>query len=352
MGKSLMVIALFTLLGSFSLAEPQKAKQVPNNSTVVYQKDKLLLKELKLDSASLNKLKFRLEKQRDIGPLLKSLGPGSTGGGDSCFQRIVGNYIRLVTGFKMGLLFNSDMGKNDEVLSALEGIEIQMGEDLNFNGHPVEALNIPKEHLVIVDRKVCKYQKDYEFDSRMMGLLLHEAYGVAEIKDQKYQESSKLLAKISTFSEGLGHGEDLTTWLVLAEFSRLAKSKNSKLTKLLAIENPVREKVNYTGLKIIKAGEYAEGRADDYGRPECDVFEKQGRKCSSDWRNVEKYYLIIINKEDSGSGWNESMPIYLEFKVEQSTATVVLDGNPETGERIEVPETPAKVYLNKIMNSK
>lgn len=345
-------IAFIAILGTFASAQPLKLKQLSNNSAVVLSPKKSVpsLKEFQLDQDSLEKMKFRLGKERDVGPLLRALGPGSTGGGDSCFQRVVTNYVRLVTGLRMGVIFHPGSYTNENLLGTLDKIEIQMGQNLTFKGRPVEALNVPKHNLVIVDKKICGYLKNYDFDKRMMGLLLHEAFGVAKIPDQEYQESSKLLSQIEEFSQGLTTREE-EPWLVIAEFMKQVEAKGSALEK--ALENSedayrdIRESVNYSGIKIIKTGEDREGRAMDWG-PECEPYEKRKQECAINWSDNTVKYLIIVTKNLVGSGWTATAPFYVEFGVLSSSRSLTI-GDPESGETVILKDEKPKARLLKIM---
>lgn len=354
MNKFPILIALIVMISVYAQAQSRQTKSLSKKSTATSASATTLpsIKELRLDKASLEKFKYRLEKQRDIGPLLKSLGPGTTGGGESCFQRVVNNYSRLVAGFRMGVLFNdSELDSNESLLYHLEKIEIQMGQDLKFEGRPVDALNVPSHHLVIIDYKVCSYLRDFEFDRRIMGLLLHEVYGVARIPDKKYEQSTRLLARIAEFADGLTDEEE--PWLVMREFIKQVKKAGSPLEKLLVQgreDRDSRESINYKGIKIIKTGNTHEGFAMDYGHPECIPYEKKGHECATSWHDITSYYLVIVNKDQTGSGWRTTQPYYIKFNVDSSSKTLSI-GDPETGKQIPVKMPPPKVTFEKILNA-
>lgn len=131
-----------------------------------------------------------LTRPFDSKKFLLTLGPGVTGGGVGCAQNIAYSFEFLRDLIKKNKIKIAIEGKsNPELLTKINNTVLSFGDNLEKSGKPVDALNIPLDSRIIIDRKTC----DYPISSLhfFTPLLLHEVLSLMLIKDESYQVSRK-----------------------------------------------------------------------------------------------------------------------------------------------------------------
>lgn len=160
-------------------------KDLPASSAEVYKK---VLKDLTQKTPQITK------------DSVQRLGPGVTGGGDSCEQKIAYSYAFLIS-----LIENNKIGANvynqpkDELLPLLKQTTFAFDRGLT-KGRPVEALNVPPMNAILLDRALC--DNNYEPLSFYTPLLMHETLRLAGRQDdENYAISKKYVGLIRQESE-------------------------------------------------------------------------------------------------------------------------------------------------------
>ncbi|KYG67183.1 hypothetical protein AZI86_09240 [Bdellovibrio bacteriovorus] len=142
-------------------------------------------KESLLNSEILQKKVLEgLKKDFNSEEFLNALGPGVTGGGDSCEQKIAYSFSFLARLVANGRIDLANYGvQNHNLMRKIESVQLRFGSGLNV-GRPVEMINVPPNNLIILDRKIC--QNSFEPLYYYTPLLLHEVLrlvGVEEGRD-------------------------------------------------------------------------------------------------------------------------------------------------------------------------
>jgi hypothetical protein len=147
-----------------------------------------------LDASQLYKDTMKsLETPFDDQKYIEKLGPGVTGGGDSCAQKIAASFDfleKLVKGKKLNLPV-----PNQKMLDSLHATKISFGKKLQQDQEDVEALNIPKDKKIIIDRKIC--ENSFEPLLYYTPILLHEMFRIVGVNDVGYKVSSPFLPVIT-----------------------------------------------------------------------------------------------------------------------------------------------------------
>jgi hypothetical protein len=104
---------------------------------------------------------------------LQRLGPGVTGGGDSCEQKIAYSYSFLLEMIEKDKIPATVFQKDkDLLLSHLKETKFSFDRGLE-KGRPVEMLNAPIINAILLDRSIC--DNNFEPLSYYSPLLMHEA---------------------------------------------------------------------------------------------------------------------------------------------------------------------------------
>ncbi|WP_413290922.1 hypothetical protein [Bdellovibrio sp. HCB337] len=112
----------------------------------------------------------------------ESLGPGVTGGGDSCKQQMSRSFSLLTKLFQNGKIDLSNMGVGrSHALSILSKVKFKYSKNLTKGGVPVEMLNVFGDNIIIVDRKICHSYR--EPLGTFTPLLLHEVIRLMGLDD-------------------------------------------------------------------------------------------------------------------------------------------------------------------------
>ncbi len=108
---------------------------------------------------------------------LQKLGPGVTGGGDSCEQKIAYSYsflLEMIEKDKISAhVYQADKAA---LLAQLKQTKFSFDRGLE-KGRPVEMLNAPVANVILLDRSLCN--NDYEPLSYYAPLLMHETLRLA-----------------------------------------------------------------------------------------------------------------------------------------------------------------------------
>lgn len=129
---------------------------------------------------------------------LQRLGPGVTGGGDSCEQKIAYSYsflLELIEKDKINPTVFNPEAKKETLLAYLKQTEFSFDRGLT-KGRPVEMLNVPVLNAVLLDREICN--NNFEPLTYYAPILMHEALrlmGRAE-DDAKYAISKSYVGLI------------------------------------------------------------------------------------------------------------------------------------------------------------
>lgn len=127
---------------------------------------------------------------------LEKLGPGVTGGGDSCEQKIAYSYaflLEMIENDKISAeVFKAD---KEPLLAHLKQTKFSFDRGLE-KGRPVEMLNAPVINAILVDRELCN--NNFEPLSYYAPLLMHEALRLAgrQEDDANFEISKSYVGKI------------------------------------------------------------------------------------------------------------------------------------------------------------
>ena len=106
---------------------------------------------------------------------LQKLGPGVTGGGDSCEQKIAYSYsflLELIENDKINPTVFNPNAQKESLLAFLKQTQFSFDRGLT-KGRPVEMLNVPVMNAVLLDREICN--NNFEPLSYYAPILMHEA---------------------------------------------------------------------------------------------------------------------------------------------------------------------------------
>ena len=137
------------------------------------------------DSPAYRKTLENLQKPLKIS--MGDFGPGVTGGGDRCEQRVAYSFAFLTKLFAEGKIDLRQYGVDQKrALKVLDKMSFAFGQDLK-KGRPVEMINLPPKYLVVLDHKIC--DDSAEALDAYSDILLHEAMRLMGINDAGYKVS-------------------------------------------------------------------------------------------------------------------------------------------------------------------
>ncbi|MFV8256326.1 hypothetical protein ACNQKP_00900 [Bdellovibrio bacteriovorus] len=135
---------------------------------------------------------------KDFQTFLKTQGPRTGGGGNSCALSIHQNTEKLVSLLsEMPTLLSE--GQRAFLLHKISVAKFYLSEDLTLDGQTKDAINYPETNEIYLSNKLCGLDL-LEVQSRAMAILLHEYLGLANFDDRRYQISGAFLQNYSTFN--------------------------------------------------------------------------------------------------------------------------------------------------------
>ncbi|MGZ3768694.1 MAG: hypothetical protein ACXVCP_04615 [Bdellovibrio sp.] len=172
-----------------------------NRFKILAAKDLSLPQDTRIRISTLNQADFQkkimdgLKKDFNSREFLSTLGPGVTGGGDSCEQKIAYSFFYLASLISRNKIDLLPYGvSTEQLMIKITDTKLRFGQDLEVN-RPVEAINIPSANMIILDRKIClnSFEPLYYYTP----LLLHEVLRLVKIEDgADYHISSRFISTI------------------------------------------------------------------------------------------------------------------------------------------------------------
>ncbi|UXR66097.1 hypothetical protein EZJ49_07520 [Bdellovibrio bacteriovorus] len=196
--KLLITCVTFFALNAFALDSGPADLKITNLPKLTSDAGRVETKDLIQPDRILILDNAQLKGIKDFQTFLKTQGPRTGGGGNSCALSIHQNTEKLVSLIlEMPKLLSE--GQREALLYKISVAKFYLSESLSLDGQLKDAINYPDANEIFVSSKLCGLDL-LEVQSRAMAILLHEYLGLARIDDRQYQISGAFLQNYAAFN--------------------------------------------------------------------------------------------------------------------------------------------------------